>query len=239
MPNLDWLTAHPVAHRGLHDARLGVIENTPTAFRAAIAANYAIECDLQITADGEAMVSHDDDLGRLTEGSGALATMPAADLKRVPFKATADHMLALGELCDLVAGRVTLLIELKSHGDGDGRVATRAAAILADYHGPCAVMSFDPLLVQIFGAAAPKMPRGMAAERRRTEGGRAADYIRHVIAARPQFLAYSVKDLPALLPFMARSVLGMPVLTWTVRSAEDRQTAGRWADQMIFEGFRP
>jgi glycerophosphoryl diester phosphodiesterase len=31
----------------------------------------------------------------------------------------------------------------------------------------------------------------------------------------------------------------MPLLTWTVRSAEDLQRAARWADQMIFEGFRP
>ena len=71
----DWLTARPIAHRGLHDAAAGVIENTASAFRAAIAGNYAIECDLQISADGEAMVHHDDALGRLTEGSGRLDAM--------------------------------------------------------------------------------------------------------------------------------------------------------------------
>ena len=60
----------------------GIIENTPSAFAAAIAGNYAIECDLQITADGEAMVHHDEALGRLTEGSGRLDAMTAADLKR-------------------------------------------------------------------------------------------------------------------------------------------------------------
>jgi glycerophosphoryl diester phosphodiesterase len=77
---LDWLIARPVAHRGLHDAAAGVIENTPTAFAAAVAGNYAIECDLQLSADGEAMVFHDDTLERLTEGSGRLAAMPAAEL---------------------------------------------------------------------------------------------------------------------------------------------------------------
>ena len=71
MPGLDWLTARPIAHRGLHDAAAGVIENTPSAFAAAIAGDYGIECDLQISADGEAMVHHDDALGRLTEGSAA------------------------------------------------------------------------------------------------------------------------------------------------------------------------
>ncbi len=98
----DWLTARPVAHRGLHDAANGVIENTASAFAAAIEANYAIECDVQISADGEAMVHHDDTLGRLTQGHAALATLSAADIKAAPFNATADRIMTLGELCDLV-----------------------------------------------------------------------------------------------------------------------------------------
>src|SRR3982074_3628564 len=115
MSSLNWLIARPVAHRGLHDAAAGVIENTPTAFAAAVGASYAIECDLQISADGEAMVHHDDALGRLTDGGGRLDQMTAAALKRVPFRGSADHMMTIGELCDFVAGRVTLVIELKSH----------------------------------------------------------------------------------------------------------------------------
>src|SRR5271165_7032652 len=114
MSGLDWLIARPVAHRGLHDGAAGVIENTPTAFAAAAAANYAIECDLQISADGEAMVHHDDALGRLTDGSGRLDEMTSAELKRVAFKSTSDRMISVGELCELVAGRVTLVIELKT-----------------------------------------------------------------------------------------------------------------------------
>src|SRR5262245_4778199 len=98
----EWLTARPIAHRGLHDASAGVIENTASAFTAAIECVYGIECDIQISADGEALVYHDDALGRLTEGSGPLAAMPAAALKRVAFKGTADLMITLGELCDLV-----------------------------------------------------------------------------------------------------------------------------------------
>src|SRR5438034_8402778 len=112
--SLDWLTARPVAHRGLHDAQKGIIENTPSAFQAAIAGDYGIECDLQISGDGEAMVHHDDALGRLTEGAGRLDAMTAAELKRVEFKGTADRMITLGELCDFVAGRAAMLIELKS-----------------------------------------------------------------------------------------------------------------------------
>src|SRR5215468_1864601 len=144
MADLDWLSARPLAHRGLHDEQNGIIENTQSAFAAAIAGRYGIECDLQISGDGEAMVYHDDVLGRLTEGAGRLEAMTAAELKRVKFKGTADRMITLGELCDFVAGRAALLIELKNPRAGDRRLAARAAEVLSGYVGNAAVMSFEP-----------------------------------------------------------------------------------------------
>jgi len=245
MAALEWLTARPIAHRGLHGA--GAVENTPTAFTAAIAAGYAIETDLQITADGEAVIHHDAKLGRLTEGNGALAAMTVADLKRVAFKESADRIITLGELLDLVASRATLVIELKSLGDGDDRLARRATAVLADYSGPAALMSFDPFQVAVVREAAPARTRGLIAERAHGRRGeslgtrcrRAAGYLAHLARARPQFLAYSLKNLPALPPLFARYVSRRPVLTWTVRTEADREKAAKWADQVIFEGWRP
>ena len=248
MSALDWLTARPAAHRGLHDAAKGVSENTPSAFTAAITGNYAIECDLQVTSDGEAMVHHDEVLGRLTEGEGQLDAMGAAELRRVPFKDTADHMLTIGELCDLVAGRVTLVIELKSRFDGDRRVAQRAAQILLGYRGPAALMSFDPGLIAYLRETAPAIARGIVAERRYRHSAyahlsertkRTLAYFQHALQSRPQFIAYSVADLSSAIPRTARNVFGLPLLTWTVRTEADRQNAARYADQMIFEGFRP
>src|SRR5436190_10796818 len=104
-----WLTARPVAHRGLHDIFRGIVENMPGAVAAAIAGNFAIEVDVQITADGEAMVHHDDALGRLNEGSGALLQKTAAELKAVKFRDTGEHMMSLADLCRSVAGRVPLM----------------------------------------------------------------------------------------------------------------------------------
>ena len=113
--------------------RAGVIENTAAAFSAAVAAGYGIETDLQISADGEAMVHHDDALGRLTEGSGALAEMSAAQIQAVRYRAQADASSRLGELCDLVAGRVTLLLELKSHFDRQSAPVGRTIEALRSY----------------------------------------------------------------------------------------------------------
>ena len=243
---LDWLIARPVAHRGLHDAQKNVIENMPSAFTAAIAAHYGIECDVQVSADGEAMVHHDDALGRLTEGNGRIDAMTAAALKRVPFKATAERMITLGELCDLVRGRAPLVIELKSRFDGDQRLARRVADTLSDHDGPAAAMSFDPAQIAALRERAPALTRGMVAERRSRHHGKDASaatnprtYFAQLVRARPQFIAYSVNDLPAPVPMIARKIFGLPLLAWTVRSPRDRQTAARYADQMIFEGFRP
>ena len=246
MRALYWLTACPFAHRGLHDAAAGAIENTATAFTAALAGGYGIETDLQISADGEAMVHHDDALGRLTEGSARLSDMSAAALGKVRFKQSADRILRLGELCDLVAGRATLLLEIKSHFDGDARLVERVAAVLAGYAGPVAAMSFDPQAVAQLRQHAPALARGIVAQRRYDDWpdlpkrqARSMAYLTHVPRTRPHFIAYRVADLPALPPLVLRFIFGLPLLTWTVRSADERRRATRWADQIIFEGWRP
>jgi len=245
---LDWLTAKPIAHRGLHDAAIGTVENTAGAVHAALAAGYGIEVDLQISADGEAMVHHDAVLGRLTEGEDRLDQLTSAELKRVKFRGSAERMLSLGDLCDLVGGRAALLPELKSRFDGDRRLAERVATLLSGYKGPVAPMSFDPLQLQVLRQKAPRLPRGIVAAKykphpywdqmparlRCTMGS-----LLPALPARPQFVAYMVENLPALAPWIARHILCLPLITWVVRTEAGRQRATRYADQFIFEGFRP
>jgi glycerophosphoryl diester phosphodiesterase len=243
-----WLTARPVAHRGLHDAARGIIENMPGAVQAAINGNFSIEVDLQLTADGEAMVHHDDALGRLTEGSGALLGMTAAELKAVKFRNTFERMMSLDDLCALVRGRVPLVIEVKSHFDGDRKLVTRMAEVLASYSGPVAGMSFDPDQVQALRESMPALARGIVAQRNydddywkklTPEQRHGMAHLRHAFRTRPHFVAYWVNELPAPAPWIARNIFGLPLLTWTVRTPEQRERAARYADQMIFEGFRP
>jgi glycerophosphoryl diester phosphodiesterase len=244
----DWLTARPVAHRGLHDRSRGIVENMPGAAQAAIDGNFGIECDIQFTADGEAMVHHDDALGRLTDGSGALLGLTAAQLKAIKFKDTSERMMSLGDLCALVAGRVPLVVEVKSHFDGDRKLVARMSAVLASYRGPVVGMSFDPDQVVALRELMPELPRGIVAERTYE----AADWpeatpaqregmlhLRHAFRTRPHFVAFWVDELPAPAPWIARNIFGLPLLTWTVRTPEQRERAARYADQMIFEGFRP
>lgn len=216
--------------------------------RAAIACDYGIEVDVQISADGEAMVHHDDVLGRLTEGEGRLDSLTAAELKRVAFRNSNERMMTLGELCDLVGGRVTMLVELKSRFDGDTRLPARVAEVLGGYRGAVAPMSFDPRQLAVLQQKAPRLTRGIIAAKYRPHPywdlmpmwmRLGMGYLVTALTAQPQFVAYGVTDLPALAPLFARHVLSLPLLTWAVRTPAERQRAARWADQMIFEGFRP
>ncbi len=246
MHGLEWLTARPVAHRGLHGN--GIIENSLSAAAAAVAANYAIEVDLQLTADGEVMVFHDDTLDRLTAEKGPVGERTAAQLTKIKLASSGDTIPILADLLKLVAGKTPLILELKSSWNRDTKLAEKVATQLADYAGPVAVMSFDPDLVAALKSHAPGLPRGIVAERWYRykdwdflSPGRkhALGLLLHIFRTKPHFVAYAQFDLPAIAPLIARFVFGMPLLTWTVRTEKERSRVSKWVNQLIFEHIRP
>lgn len=243
-----WLTARPIAHRGLHHGVQNVMENSIAAARGAMARDYAIECDVQLSFDGEAMVFHDDKLDRLTEAQGRVDARDAADLQRLPYRYGEGAIPTLATFFDEIAGRTPLIIEIKSHFDGDLRLAERTAALACDYNGPVAIKSFDPAVIAHLRAAHCPLPLGIVAEASYDYGewSSLSEEMRRSLAAfshyrdtRPDFLSYCVDDLPHAAATLCRDGLKMPVMTWTVRTAEQRITASRFADQMVFEGFEP
>ena len=243
---LAWLTARPIAHRGLHDAKANRIENTLDAFRAAMTEDYAIECDLQRSADGEAMVFHDSTLDRLTDARGRLSARTAAALKKIEFKNAKTRMLSLGELLDDVQGRVPLMIEIKSQWNGDDQLARHAVELLAGYKGPHALMSFDPDIVAAVKHLSPAKVRGIVADRGGAHSwGRlpfarrlALRHLAHLERSDPHFISFDVEGLP-WPPVQALRAAGMPVISWTIRSQAQADAARRFSDQITFEGFRP
>ena len=185
---------------------------------------------------------------RLTEGGGELLSKTAAELKTVAFKDTPDRMMTLGDLCARVDGRVPLVLEVKSRFNGDRKLVTRMAQVLASYRGPVVAMSFDPDQVLALRDLIPDLPRGIVAQRHYDDAEwkllpaekiREMTGLRHAFRTRPHFVAYWVNELPAPAPWIARNIFGCALLTWTVRTAEQRTRASRYADQMIFEGFVP
>lgn len=246
MGELYWLR-RPYAHRGLHDAAKGVIENSASAVRAAMGKGYAVEVDIRAAAHSRPVVFHDAKLDRLTDDKGPLATRDADALAAIPLRGSADTILSLAELLEIVGGRVPLLLEVKSTWTREGEFEANIAAALEGYPGPVAVMSFDPYSVAAFREAAPTLPRGLVAERfsNQSHGGQLGFWrrfaMRHLLTsafALPQFIAYDVGALPAVAPLIAR-LCGLPLLTWTVRTPAERARAQRYADAMIFEGIVP
>lgn len=244
----DWLFARPIAHRGLHDRTRGLVENTPSAAEAAVAGRYGIECDVQVTADGEAVVFHDHALDRLTAEFGLVRDRTAAELAKIGIAGSVDTIPTLSDFTDRLAGRVPLVIEVKSRFDGDERLARRTAAILAGRSAPLAVKSFDPAVVALLRRIAPDTPRGIVAQAS-YEGGEWAALdreARHAMATfahwaetQPGFISYRHQDLPSQFTVMPRILAGVPVMAWTIRSQAEADRALAFADQVVFEGFVP
>lgn len=234
---VDWLGSAAYAHRGLHQA--GVPENSPSAFAAAIARGMGIECDIQRSQDGQAMVFHDAALDRLTGEEGLVAERSADELGRIVLSGSADTIPTLRQLLDQIAGRVPLLIEIKSTGRAASRTSALCLAVrrvLEGYQGHHAVMSFDPRVVRWFAAHSPLTVRGLVVTEENDKA--LPGMVRRRLAlwhARPDFLAYDIRDLPSRFAAGQRK-RGLPVLTWTVRSAEHRTRAEAHADAPIAEG---
>lgn len=243
-----WFSARPIAHRGLHNRAAGIVENTFSAAEAAIAAGFAIECDVQATADGEAVVFHDFTLDRLTAQHGLVRDRLAAEVTRLAVGGAGDRIPTLAQFLDRVGGRVPLVVEIKSRFDGNPTLTRRTAEVASAYRGLVALKSFDPAVVKALRRLAPEIPRGVVAESRYDhpewnflddEAKRALANLLHFDETRPDFLSWRVGDLPCAAPFLCRLLTGLPVIAWTVRTEEDRQRAAAHADQMVFEGIRP
>lgn len=230
-----WLVRQAYAHRGLHDS--AIPENSLAAFSAAIARGLGIECDLRVSADGRAMVFHDAGLERLTGRLGQTAQLSVGELTALKLGASDQHIPTLRDMLDLVAGQVPILLELKT--DRRESVHKLCRAVRRDiegYAGNVAVMSFDPRISGWFARRMPQLPRGLVIteEDARTFSGAVRRRLA-VYHARPQFLAYDIRDLPSRFA-SHHADKGLPVLTWTVRNAAQFDLAAECGAVPILEG---
>lgn len=233
---LHFLIRRPIAHRGLHDGNQTCFENSLSAFDAAIAGDFAIELDVQLSADGKAIVFHDEALDRLTAETGALADRSAFELRHILLGGTADHIPTLAETLERIAERVPVVIEMKDNGARNGALAKAVASDLEAYDGPAAVMSFSHDLLAAYADTVSDAPLGLTAD-----GISEHALARHnmALAFGISFVSYHVAALPNRFVQHVRKDLGLPVITWTVRTPEDVEATRQHADQMTFEGFVP
>lgn len=238
----------PIAHRAYHKRSEGRPENSLAAMRAAIAAGYAIEMDLQLSKDGQAMVFHDDHMERLTAATGFVRDYTATELGAIRLKDCDETIPTLATVLALVAGRTPLLIEIKDQtgtmSDTDGRLESAAAAALAGYSGPVALMSFNPHSVAHLARLAPQIARGLTTSAydpadwaplpaARCDALRAiADYDRTLCS----FISHEAADLPRARVADLKAQ-GAAILAWTIRSPAEEALARRVAQNVTFENY--
>ena len=237
----------PVAHRGLHGG--GRSENSTAAFAAAIEKGYGIELDIQMSADGEAMVFHDYELSRLTAERGPTRQRTAAELGAMTL-ADGSNIPTLEAVLKQVSGQVGVLVEIKDQdgamGADIGPLEARVADILNAYRGPVAVMSLNPNAIYHMQRLSPDVPRGITSCRFSPDNWpllprTRADELRHIPdfeATGASFISHNFMslDLPAVERIRQG---GDPVLSWTITSEEDEHEARRLADNITFEGYLP
>jgi glycerophosphoryl diester phosphodiesterase len=241
----------PIAHRGLHDRGAGIIENSLSAFAAAAERGYAIECDVQLSRDGVAVIFHDDDLDRLTAAKGPVIAKTVSELTALPLTGSAagDSMPLFTDMLKLVNGRVLLQIELKRQAGEDATrmLAQRVMDGLKGYSGPVALESFDPHLLVALRRAGCVAPLGIITygyDEPTWDSDLSAGQkfilrnLLHWPMTRFDFISCrdSSLDLPAVRLFRA---LGVPVTAWTVKSSAAALAVIGKADQIVFEGFLP
>jgi glycerophosphoryl diester phosphodiesterase len=236
MTDLSWLTAQPIAHRGLHDMNRGRWENTLAAFRAAVEHGYAIECDVHLSGDGVPVVFHDDVLYRLTGADGAVWQRTAAELSALSVGGTVERIPTLDEMLALVGGAVPLVIEIKGIAGHDAGLVDQVVRHLRGYRGQAALMSFDHWIIRELARKAEGFPIGLTAE---GESDSALEAHFSMLGHHIAFVSYAVAHLPNPFISFVRQRLSMPVVTWTVRNQADLEKSYRYADQITFEGFSP
>lgn len=233
----------PVAHRGLWSPG-GAPENSLAAFQGACAAGYGIELDVQITADGEAVVFHDYSLTRMTGVEGKLSDRSLTDLQALRLAGTDETIPTLAEVLVEVGHRAMVHIELKTKFGDVGPLEKRVSEVLLDHNGPTCVIGFNPYSHAWFADHHPQILRGLdsydwkdgAASQLTPEVRKSFANLEHVEIARPDFLALDAKMLPSPRADLFRAK-GMPIIAWTVRSAEEWDRLKDHCDNLIFEGF--
>jgi len=238
----------PLAHRGLHDVLDARPENSRAAIGAAIAAGYGLEIDVQLSADGAAMVFHDYALDRLTAEKGAVRQRSAAALARVALIGNEEGIPDLAEVLTLVAGQVPLLIELKDQdgamGAAVGPLEEATARALKGYRGDVAVMSFNPHSVARMAELLPDVPRGLVTSAYRVEDWPLSAQTCAALRDIPDyarvgacFISHEWDDLdrPRVADLRAQ---GAMICCWTVKDATAEAKARQVAHNITFEGYR-
>ncbi len=230
---VGFLTRTPFANRGLHGSRH--VENSRAAIEAAVSHGYGVKVDVQFSLDGMAYVIADSTVDRLTDASGQVRHLSSKQLAQIKLRGTDETIPKLDEILALVAGRTPVLVELKAV---EGHVSQLCVAVrhaIESYRAEAAVMSLHGEVSRWFSSHGHRITRGlMLSDNSAYAKEEGSEKVQALWRARPEFLAIDINDLPNRFVQRQRR-RGIPMLAWTVKSAEQQAVAADCVDQIIFE----
>ncbi len=235
----DWLASEPIAHRGLFDNKK-TAENTIEAFELAIANGYPIELDVRLTRDGRLVVFHDVSLLRTTGLDKAVADTSWDEIRLLTLLATAQTIPAFQSVLEAVNGRVPILVEIKNESLKSG-IEAEAAKALDGYRGSFAVQSFNPFSVLWFRRNRPAFRRGQLAGDFRAHPDM-KPWLNFLLRkmylnyfSRPHFVAYDILSGDCLFFEELKKRISVPLILWTVDTADKLELCQRLGVNYIFE----
>ena len=156
-----------IAHRG---SSAHAPENTLAAFQlAAEQGADAIELDVDLTRDGQAIIMHDATIDRTTDGSGAVNALTLEEIRRVDAGAWKDaafkgeRVPLLDEVFAMVGQRVLINVEVKSTSLRSNGVEASVAALVQQHNlfERVIVSSFNPFALRRIKQIEPRLACGL------------------------------------------------------------------------------
>lgn len=236
------------AHRGLHDLKLGIPENSLAAFQRAIDHGFGAELDVHLMADGNLAVVHDSDLARVCSKKAVIEDLVEEELMDYPLVGTGALIPLFEEVLDLFEGKTPLIIELKVERGNANALTDAVMAALEGWDGIYCVESFHPAVLLRLKERYPWVLRGQLSQNflRDSEVGNLSLPARFVLTnllttafTSPDFIAYNWRDRKSLSLRWMRTLYGVHEVDWTVRERETMEALDRAGVTSIFEGFVP
>jgi glycerophosphoryl diester phosphodiesterase len=156
-----------LAHRGARDQ---APENTMAAFRlAAEMGAHGLEMDVQLSKDGEAVVIHDFNLDRTTNGSGPVEDLILAELQRLDagswFSAeyATQRIPTLAQVLHELGPRLILNVELKKPISHKNELEAEVVRLIEDSNltERVIISSFNPLALRRVRRLNPHISTGL------------------------------------------------------------------------------
>ena len=244
----DRLADARYAHRGLHDMKQNIPENSMTAFRRAVESGFGAELDVHLMADGHLAVVHDSDLSRVCGRSAVIEDLRAEDLKDYPLLGSGESIPLLPEVLALFEKKTPLVIELKVEHGNASALTDAVMALLRDWKGAYCIESFHPAVLLHLKKQYPAVLRGQLSQNFLKEDNAAvlSRPVRFILTqllttafTRPDFIAYNHQDRSCRALRLMKRLYGVREVAWTVRSAERLKELEGENIVCIFENFVP